>query len=493
MSGGGQRQDFGNHVPIARKSVPATEYPTPNVGDVIVIEDIPRPKSYRPILPGTPRANDSALFLLGEREFQTNTHEVFIRRAWSSRRRGEDAFNASLRYVDKVNPTYPVFIREYHILRSDYAPLTELTALQSVVSIAVTAGGAGYTPDGQLALTITGTGAGATAVCEVRGGVIVAAAITHGGDSYTADPSVTVTTPGGGAGATFSAKIQPQTALLTEQEAVPAENIRLPHLDGQNANVAQAALFLKVTRVWTTLPGPILTHKAYDALTGTVITETHQLLAATAADYTLTDALADYRDVPESTATKMRIVREYPAGIFGTTITEYKRERYVYPALLTQAAEALEGVRTLRGQKYFFYNPNIEAERPRTVPHKLVTTFQTTVPTAAETAPAGGAFIGINFGIQQINPVRPSGTGPLFNVGHGPCLTDAHTITATTGSGDPVWGAGIVQSYTFPASVPTAAAYIASRTAKEWFILDRESKKIAHSLYMITTISVPYL
>ena len=276
MAGGGQRQDFGNHVPAARKSSPNTEYPTPNVVDVIVIEDITKPANYRPILPGTTRANDSNLFLLGEREFETNTHEAWIRRAWTSRRHGEDSFNLALSYADKVSRAYPVFVRTYHILKSEYEALTEGTTLKSVVSIAVTSGGSGYTPDGQLALTIAGTGGGATAVCEVRDGVIVSAGMTNGGDGYTADPTATVTTPGGGAGATFTAKIQPQTAYLTEQEAEPAENIRLPHLDGQNATVNQAALFYKVIRVWRTIPGPSLASQKPDT-DGMVLTTTKTL------------------------------------------------------------------------------------------------------------------------------------------------------------------------------------------------------------------------
>lgn len=272
----GQRQDFGNNVPHGRKSSPNTEYPTPNVEDVIVIEDIAKPVDYRPILPGTPRANDPDLLLLGEREFLTNESKAWIRRAWATRRHGEDSFNAALSYADKVNPAYPIYVRTYHILRAEYAPLTPGVPLKSVVSIKVTEGGAGYSPDGLLDLTITGTGTGATAVCEVRNGIIISAAITNGGDGYTADPTVTVTTPGGGGdSASFVAKVQPQTALLTEQEAVPAEGIRLPHLDGQNAQVAQAALFLKVTRVWRTLPGPVIGATKLD-FDGMVLTTTRQ-------------------------------------------------------------------------------------------------------------------------------------------------------------------------------------------------------------------------
>lgn len=246
-------------------------------------------------------------------------------------------------------------------------------------------------------------------------------------------------------------------------------------LRGDRSNV-------EVYRKYERVPGKVQTFKMYDATTDTVVEETRQLVGLDEADVTPSNLFTDYRDVPQG-ATKMRIQRTYPNSIIGKTIVEYRQERFVYPAILGSLSGAMSGLTKSSGEKVFLLNLVIEAERPRLTPHRLTTTFTTTAPNAAA----------ISSGILDLQPRRHSYNGVLFNVSTGPVLSNAGTITATTGTDDPVWGSGLVETYTFVASVPTATTYLASRAAGNYFGLVRESKKIAQGLYMLTLIEIPYL
>jgi len=87
------------------------------------------------------------------------------------------------------------------ILVPDVIPNATLGTVQSV---AVTAGGTGYTSAPTVAFT-GGGGTGATAVATVTGGVVTGIQVTNGGSGYTSNPTVLVT--GVGTGATAVANI----------------------------------------------------------------------------------------------------------------------------------------------------------------------------------------------------------------------------------------------------------------------------------------------
>jgi len=100
----------------------------------------------------------------------------------------------------------------------------------TIASVAVTAGGTGYTP-GLLAITFAGTpGTGATGFAVVNAaGVITGAYVTAPGSGYAA-PTATVT--GGGTGATLVANMGAAALVLNTDYTVDAANGSLTILPG---------------------------------------------------------------------------------------------------------------------------------------------------------------------------------------------------------------------------------------------------------------------
>lgn len=526
----GDARDFGNK-PQDRQIRPRTQWPTANVEDLVMVEDVPVDGEFVPLYIGQARDEFSNLKLVAEKEVEGTGAIQWIRRIWATTARtGQEAYNLSIKYVNESG-THPVFIREYIILESSYAALTIGSALGALTGLTIAAGGSNYTLNTYNLAFSGGGGSGAAGKIQLRDGVIVGVLLTNGGMGYTSAPTVTIT-GGDGSGGSITASIQSQIAYLTAQEAVPAE--------GEMGN-----LFFKVTRVWTTLPGPVIastkldfdgavltqskqlkllstitsgetltgsapsqtwtkttkepissihgyevvesravlgtevTTSFYDSLTQTIVTETKQLVAYNTAAPTITNYLTDYRDVPQNSAlVNMRIIRTYPSSITSKTIVEYRKERFTYYALLTSIATG--SIARLDGGKEFYVNPVIEAERVRTVPAKVTTTFVTQIATGLPTP-------------LVISPQRLTRRGPLFSLSTGAVLTDGDTLTATTGSGDPVYGSGVVDTFNFSASSPTKSAWVSARAAGSYFVYDFEVKKIAESLYTVSKFELPYL
>ena len=125
-----------------------------------------------------------------------------------------------------------------------------------VYSITVTAGGAGYVS----APTITfagGGGTGAQAVSQISGGSVVAILVTHYGSGYTSAPTVVFSS--GVAAAT--ANIETATCRLIKEDAQ-----NLPEDDPRHS------LFLLVTRVYETFPGPYLIEHRYEKYLNVFVT-----------------------------------------------------------------------------------------------------------------------------------------------------------------------------------------------------------------------------
>lgn len=229
------------------------------------------------------------------------------------------------------------------------------------------------------------------------------------------------------------------------------------------------------------VPGNIITAKFYDSETDTMVSETRKLVAESTADPTITSLYVDFRREPiDSTLVTKFVTRTYPAGITSKTFTEFEPDHYTYPALLISVSSVT--IYTLKGNGASRTTPNIESERPLLIAKRVVRTFTTTAPTDAD----------LLSGIYHIRPQRNRFNGFFFNFETGPVLQDSSTLTFNTANYDPVWGP-VVESYTLAASSPTRSEYLASRTAGEWKVVYRTSKKIANSLYMIQTVSIPIL
>lgn len=161
---------------------------------------------------------------------------------WATQDLAQDSFNSEITYeADGVS--FPAFAREYDIRRKDYEAsptLTPTTALTGLLSVAITAAGAGYT---QAAGTIA-TGATAEAVC--LNGAIIDWIVTNEGTGVASGAALAIT--GDGTGATATARIQPASAVLIQQKKleIPTDNPRSHD-------------YVRVVRIYATMPGPELT------------------------------------------------------------------------------------------------------------------------------------------------------------------------------------------------------------------------------------------
>lgn len=306
------RNDYRPIPPAEKYGLSGVSYPTPNINDLVVVEDIPiRDGSYEPLLPGTPHPKNSTAKLVWQGTIKGNGHERNVRRIYATPREAQDAYNASLSFVSD-DDGYPIYIRSYIEPRIGYTRATDLQPLRTLIGIQLTAGGSGYSSTTTVSIT-GGSGTGATAECEVINGVIVAVWVTNGGSGYTSVPTVGFS--GGGSGATATALLQVNTALLIKEEATPAEG-------------ELSSLFLRVTRIYQTLPGPWLTQWITDERTGITIKVERREVARTSVSEP-TNTLSSY---PSGNATQ-RVITEFQPQ----TANVYVEIRSTFPSENTLA------------------------------------------------------------------------------------------------------------------------------------------------------------
>ena len=315
----GARRDFGASEAQQRILNPTTSYPTANVKDLVLVEDVLLDASYTPVLTGTPRKGATNYRLVAQKEVVNDGDKQYVRRVWATAQNAQEAHNLSLKYLDGSHAA-PTYIRKYTPLKSAYAALTAGTPLTAVIGIALTAGGSGYLT----APTVTfsgGSGTGAAAIAQIRDGAVVALLLTAEGTGYVTTPTVAFS-GGGGAGATATASIQDQTAILIDQEAVPEQ--------GEMGN-----LFYSATRVWQTLPGPATIRYEIDGETQTDVSVTKQMVAKPSAPYTqvagsdiiyqpissvhgwkITSTLLDFASITVTKTDTMQI--HYPSVVTGS-------------------------------------------------------------------------------------------------------------------------------------------------------------------------------
>lgn len=194
--------------PQDRYGVTGRQYPTPNIFDAVVVEDVTRNKErYQSLMPGTPHPDDATRLLVWKGSVKGNNNEMALHLVYCSKRGAQDAYNAVTTYSGEQSQ-YPIWNRTYFLPRSGFAPLAERTELDSVIGLTLTAGGTGYVGDdnGRVALVFSGGGGtGAAGYAQVVKGVLVALLLTNGGSGYTSAPTVSITA---NATATITASIQ---------------------------------------------------------------------------------------------------------------------------------------------------------------------------------------------------------------------------------------------------------------------------------------------
>jgi hypothetical protein len=244
---------------------PETRYPSPNKADLTVVETPTiSPENYRPLPYGTPHPTftNTGLVLVWQGSVKAANNQVKIVRVYSNNRGPENWYNYAFHYGGDL-ATVPIFIRSYIVLRTDFAPATRGQPFKGIYKLVVTAQGSGYTPgDPPPTVAITGgggSGATANAIMDETQTKVIGFELTAEGDNYTGNAAIACT-GGTGTGVAGTAYIQPTTALLVKEETVK--------LDTEDKQLA--SLFIKVHRIYETLPGAILIWDSYHDERGAV-------------------------------------------------------------------------------------------------------------------------------------------------------------------------------------------------------------------------------
>jgi len=209
--------------------------------------------NYDPVEPGAPYPKEThtaaQVGLFDGNEFlgqKATSDEQWMQRFFGSVPTAKDVANWDESFAEDSNP-HPTFQRRYLEKRDTYAPRTKLTALPGLYRIQVTAPGSGY----KVPPTVSFSSPGAVAVAIINNAGQVTKITVKVEGTYTSVPTVSITAAAGdpGTGATATAIIQPDTCLLIKEQA------------SDNAPDPYRSLYLLVTRIYDTLPGPILVEK----------------------------------------------------------------------------------------------------------------------------------------------------------------------------------------------------------------------------------------
>lgn len=111
---------------ILSPDTPVRSFPTPNVGDLAIIQDVDsRLPGYKPLEYGTPHP-DQTRFPGAKLVYQEplDNSDSFVRRIYASDRANQDAYNYAVKY-SSGSPQHPVYVRTYVLPRADYTPLPD--------------------------------------------------------------------------------------------------------------------------------------------------------------------------------------------------------------------------------------------------------------------------------------------------------------------------------------------------------------------------------
>jgi hypothetical protein len=114
---------------ILSPETPVRSFPTPNIEDLVVIQDVDsRLPGYKPLDYGTPHP-DQTRFKGAKLVYQEplENSDTFVRRIYATDRLDQDAYNYAIKY-SAGSPDHPIYIRTYVVPRADYFPLPEGTA-----------------------------------------------------------------------------------------------------------------------------------------------------------------------------------------------------------------------------------------------------------------------------------------------------------------------------------------------------------------------------
>lgn len=251
------------HDLVTRASVPElgkveTSYPTPNKADLVVIERVPiKPGKYVPLPYHSPHPDydNNGLFLVWQGKVKSENNQTVVVRVYANDNAvNEDWYNASIKYSGDII-TVPVYVRSYIELRRDYAPAAQASKLTRVIRLKVVSGGT-YTSVPTVTITPVGAGTAPTAnaIMNPAKTQVIALELLTPGDGLVANPTIAFSGGGQTVAAVATAEIQLTNTYLVKEETTK--------LDSEDSHMA--SLFIKVHRVYETLPGPWLPDTRYD-------------------------------------------------------------------------------------------------------------------------------------------------------------------------------------------------------------------------------------
>lgn len=266
-------------VPPLRK--PVSTYPTPTVGVVIYTEvvgrDDPVYKSNSPMKRGSlysamigakPEVIDlyPELYFLRERRYSSSDQLVIW--DWATVPEAENSYNAEVNYVDNA-VAYPAFTRVYTVRRDVYDQNPTLPIgnnLTALIGVRITSPGANYT---QASGVIDGTDVDIQFVCA--GGELKSGVIVNEGTGVTNSSEITII--GNGQDGVAVPITQPLGCVLTAQKKQELAD------DDPMKNE-----FVRVIRVYETLPGPWAVETRIDKDGAIVTKRTRRNLASDIVD-----------------------------------------------------------------------------------------------------------------------------------------------------------------------------------------------------------------
>lgn len=218
------------------------------------------------------------------------------------------------------------------------------------------------------------------------------------------------------------------------------------------------SLYVKVVRVYETLPGPVTTTYDYDTELNINVRTRRQVVISFQTPLTdppvdnvptETPLTLDLRETPRTKYTKLRIISdllELPA-----TKTEYQTGRYPFPALVTDITVSVYSLDPVPDRSETIWFPTMRSEPNVPALFQVETSFYDAPPGDPSGPPVSTLYV--------INPQNLIYRGISYQIAINNVLNDAISVSASF-TGDAVYG-DLNEPFSWPASVPSAAQYTA--------------------------------
>lgn len=192
------------------------------------------------------------------------------------------------------------------------------------------------------------------------------------------------------------------------------------------------------------VPGNILKSYEVDAESRIPVEITTQLVEKPEAITSATGEIKIYK--PVSNLVGWLITRTFKLPEGGKTIEYTRLIRFVVPGLIQAQNVTCGIIQKLTGESLPYFNIARRAQQSKQVVAYITDTYTDSQPVAdLQTV---------------IQPTDIIYDGVLFNISEQGVLSDSFEIQINTASDDPIWGV-VVESFTFPATTPTATEYLA--------------------------------